>query len=114
MRDKLICTGSKIDVLMNYWEKMVFQIMQNSAPCTAKGRPMDQEGQQFAMELHRVPLEIRRACLSAYVARCRRIHSVCFLQWRKMYPGALRFEEEQLDVLLENTIADLNATIDHH
>lgn len=99
IHDKLVCIHSKVDVLVNYWEKMEFQILAGAAPNAAKGRPMDQEAQAFAMKLHRVPAEVRRACLSAYVQCCRRLHAICFLQWRQMYPG-LKYDEAQVDVLI--------------
>ena len=100
MKDKLICKDSKVEVLMNYWEKMQFQIMAGAAPNAAKGRPLDEEARTFAMKLHRVPEEVRRACLSAYVQACVRLHSICFLHWRKRYPSDVKFEEEQLDALI--------------
>lgn len=104
MKDKLVCMGSKVDVLMTYWEKLEFQIMTGAAPNAAKGRPMDEEAQQYAVKFHRVPAEVRRACLAEYVLRCRHLHSICFLQWRRMYPSELRYEEELLDQVLADAI----------
>ena len=100
MKDKLVCKSSKVDVLMNYWEKLEFQMMLETAPNSAKGLGLDQEGQAFIMKLHRVPEEVRRACLSSYVHQCRQLHALCFLQWRRMYPSALRFEEKELTALV--------------
>ena len=93
VKDKLVCKDSKVDVLLNYWEKVEFQLMQNAAPNTAKGRPMDEEGQNFYMKLHRVPIEVREAVLREFTQRCRKIHSICFWQWRRMYPNDLRYDE---------------------
>ena len=41
IQDKLVCKDSKIDVLLNYWEKIEFQIMTMAAPNTIKGKNMD-------------------------------------------------------------------------
>lgn len=43
VRDKIVCKDSKKDVLLNYWEKVEFQIMTGAAPNQAKGRPLDEE-----------------------------------------------------------------------
>jgi len=66
IKDKLVCKDSKVDVLLNYWEKVEFQIMTGAAPSAAKGRPMDEESQNFAMKLHRVPMEVRMAVLTEF------------------------------------------------
>ena len=42
MKDYLECRSAKIDVLMNYWEKVEFQILRDSAPKASKGKKMDE------------------------------------------------------------------------
>ena len=79
MKDKLVGKGSKVDVLLGYWEKMEFLMMKNAAPDTRKGRPMDQEALDFVGKLTRVPNEIKQAMLGAYVDQCRRLHAIAFL-----------------------------------
>lgn len=111
MRDKLICKDSKVEVLINYWDKMQFQIMAGAAPNAAKGRPMDEEARTFAMKLHRVPEEVRLALLSAYVQACRRLHAICFLQWRRMYPSSVRHEPQHIDALLARGVEAAKATV---
>ena len=78
MKDYLECRTAKIDVLMNYWEKIEFQIMTNAAPNSKKGIAMDKEAQDFAMKLHRVPEKVRYAMLKKFVNRCRDLHQICF------------------------------------
>ena len=41
IKDFLACRESKVDVLMNYWEKLEFGIINNAAPNTAIGKQLD-------------------------------------------------------------------------
>lgn len=85
--------------------------MAASAPSAAKGRPLDEAAQTFAVKLHRVPEPVRRACLGAYVERCRQIHQLAFLQWRKMYPSSLRYDEDQVDCILKAALARTQSAV---
>jgi hypothetical protein len=38
-------------------------------------------------EIAQVPIEVRYACLKAYVIRCREIYNIAFFLWRKKYPS---------------------------
>lgn len=108
MKAKLVCKGSKVDVLVGYWEKMVFQMMGNAAPDARRGRPLDQGALDFVAKLTRVPEPIKRAMLAAYVAQCRRVHAIAFLQWRKKFPNDVRHDIDMLDSLEADGIIMIN------
>ena len=67
MKDYLECRSAKIEVLMNYWEKVEFQILRASAPNTAKGKKRDEDTEAFALKVGRVPARVRHALLKAFV-----------------------------------------------
>lgn len=108
MKDKLVCKGSKVDVLLGYWDKMEFQMMGNAAPDTRRGRPLDQGALDLVSKLAAVPVPIKRAMLAAYVAQCRRVHAIAFLQWRKKYPNDVHHDVDMLDRLEADGIIMIN------
>lgn len=55
IRDYLVCRVSKVEVLLNYWEKIEFMIMKAAAPNSKKGKQLDKGAQDFYLKLNRVP-----------------------------------------------------------
>ena len=115
IKDKLVCKDSKVDVLLNYWEKVEFQILTGAAPNTAKGRPKDEAAEEFAMKFHQVPMDVRMAIFTEYTQRCRKIHSIVFWQWRKMFPNSLKYDENQLNEMIDEqiTILEKRGKLEH-
>ena len=108
IRDHLVCRCCKVEVLMNYWEKIEFKIMTEAAPNSLKGKRLDVGAQELAMKLHRVPQEIRHAVLHAFVHRCRQLHQIAFFQWRLMFRHD-RTKVHELEAALQSQLAALRA-----
>ena len=64
MKDYLVCRTAKVDVLMNYYEKLEFQLLSNAT--TKK----DENAKQIMLKLKRVPEDVRYAMFKAFVQRC--------------------------------------------
>lgn len=64
MKDYLVCRTAKVDVLMNYYEKLEFQLLSNAT--TKK----DEDAKQIMLKLKRVPEDVRYAMFKAFVQRC--------------------------------------------
>ena len=71
---------SKVDMLINYWDKIVTQVLLEAS------RKGDLKMKNIINLIMLVPAEVRKACLRQYIAQCRKVHSIAFLQWRVMHP----------------------------
>jgi len=101
IKDGLVTKESKIEVLLNYWDKM-FGVLQSQA-----SKSNDKPTNDMCKKLIVIPKEVRYAMLKKYVTQCRNLYTIAFFQWRLMYPSQVRFEKEQLEVILYKCINDL-------
>ena len=70
--NKLHVRFYKVDVLINYWDKLFGQI-------TYRAQYLDDDKmQQIAFGIAQVPKEVRYEVLKAYVNKCREIYHIGF------------------------------------
>lgn len=85
---------AKVEVLMNYWGKITYQIWDKAAK---KG---DKVTKEMISLMNAVPRDVKAAVLEAYINRCRQRHNVAFLQWRYRFPHERTFVRSDLEVLI--------------
>ena len=73
---------SKVEVLINYWDKMVGVIR------TKATNFKDKIGDKLIEDIILIPMEVRQAMLLHYCERARQLHNIAFMQWRLLYPEA--------------------------
>ena len=66
-----------------------------------------QEGDEVCGKMCKVPAFIMRAMLNKYVERCTEIYNIAFIQWRNMFPSAVRYDAEEIEELLAARIRNL-------
>ena len=47
-----------------------------------------------------MPKEVQWAACKKYVKRCHELHDIAFLQWRLDYPSKLKYNEQELEILI--------------
>ena len=80
MRDQFVTKCSKVEVMTNYWDKMIGQLQ---VKASKKG---DNQVTKLVGQIILVPKEVRKVCLHHYVKQCRLLHSIAFMQWRALFP----------------------------
>lgn len=96
IKEKLATKYSKIEVLINYWDKMIWHL----------GIKAPEYGDVITKQLCRniilIPKEVRYAVLKQYVSKCSEQHSIAFFQWRLKNPqNDLRELQEVLNSRIE-------------
>lgn len=92
---------------MNYWEKMNSSLMGTAQTQTIKPGKMTKA---VLTQLLKVDDETKRYIFGKYVARCRELHAIAFLQWRKKFPSKVAATtEEDIDDLLTSRIYHLTS-----
>lgn len=95
IKDQLLTRLSKVDVLMNYWDKMLGQIQMKAS------KTKDKKATALCRQIILVPKEVQYSILKKYVSACRLLYAIAFTQWRLEYPSELRYEEDELNEILE-------------
>ena len=75
---------AKVDVLVNYWAKIMFLFLLSAAQLK------DQKTTELVTRFGKVPDPVKRAVLRDYLDRCRNQHAIAFLQWRELYPSTVQ------------------------
>ena len=75
MKDKLCIQENKLEVLTNYWDKMVYKL-QKKASMFKKGG--DTYGDRLVLEIVMIPKQVRRAALNRFLKQCRLLHHIAF------------------------------------
>ena len=76
IRNQLMTRHSKVEVLINYWDKMINKMMVQAN---------NLRDQKIIKVLHRIiqiPKFIQRWILTLFVYRCRELYHIAFFQWR--------------------------------
>jgi hypothetical protein len=104
IKDKIATKDSKIEVLINYWDKMVGAIR------TKATKFKDETGDALIQKIILVPNEVRRAVLKHYCDRARQLHNIAFMQWRMLYPheDSRYHDPEELEDLITKRITMIN------
>ena len=71
-----ITISAMTDILINYWDKMNIELLQNAI------KNQDGGMKHLLLQIQNSPMDVRRQLLDAYVLQCRKIHSLSFMQWR--------------------------------
>lgn len=79
MKDQIETKDAKVEVLENYWDKMIGLIQFKATKFN------DKKVTQLFGDIVLVPFEVRRAMLRRFIKMCRQLHSIAFLQWRLLY-----------------------------
>ena len=93
---------AKVDVLINYWDK-IFGYLQKKASMQFYDKNMN----SLLKKIIVIDPQVRYEILRRYVKKCRELHSIAFMQWRKMYPT--RYVD--LDITEELILARINNLI---
>ena len=81
MVDKRVSKGARVEVLSNFWDKILGQMQVKS-----RERPEDKQMAKIILKLMFVPPEIRKQMLECFVAACKDLYGLAFYQWRHKYP----------------------------
>ena len=94
IRNQLITRHSKVEVLINYWDKMInmLRIKANES--------RDQKILNILHNIIKVPKFIKRWILTLFVYRCRELYHIAFFQWRLKNPSTIRFDKDELTDLI--------------
>jgi len=102
MRAELLTKGEKITIMFNYWDLMFGTLQQKAS------KIKDADVNELCKKLIVVPQAIKYKALEYYVDKCREVHAIAFLQWRKMFPNDLRYDIEELDELITSRVRNLH------
>jgi hypothetical protein len=98
MQKKIKCRNvtreAKIDILENYWNKLLGQIHRKNQEVG------DKKTQTLLRAISGVKANIRRKALHEYLRCAQTVHTIAFLQWRMLFPSSLEYHEEMLRELL--------------
>lgn len=89
---------AKVEVLLNYWDKLYGQ-MQLKATSTG-----DKQANEMLKGIALVPTSIKRKLFIFYIKKCRELHNVAFFQWRLKYPSKIRHDPEELESNIKSII----------
>ena len=94
-----IALNAKIEVLVNYWNKLQGTLMDRAQQSNVKRLKM------LILEIVKVPAEIKHEVLRFIVKKCMELHSIAFLQWRYLFPGnSPYYSDDVLDELIQARI----------
>ena len=95
VRKQKICRFSKVSVLENYWDKLYGQLY---SVAQTHGT---QEMKKMLTRIVVIPPHIRKWILTLYVYQCRSLYQIAFFQRRLKFPSKVRFDEDEIEELLE-------------
>jgi len=84
LREQLQTRYAKVEVLINYWEKLIIPIQLQA---TESG---DKNVNELCAQILLIPPEVQYEVLKQWVKGCRDLHAIAFFQWRIMYPKWIR------------------------
>ena len=93
-----IAVAAKVEVLENYWNKMVGRIMVDAI------KKKDNKTIELMKHIMKIKLEVRTHLLHEFVRRCRQLHAIAFMQWRAKFPNELTFHKYELENLIDERI----------
>lgn len=80
IRKQLSLKYSKVDVLINFWDKVIGCMIRD------KAKFKDKKADRLTVELSKVPKAVRDACLKKYIDHCKSVYNIAFMQWRLFFP----------------------------
>lgn len=89
IRKQLSLKYSKVDVLINYWDKILGSIIRE------KAKFKDKKAERLTVEFAKVPKNIRDACLKKYIDHCKSVYNIAFMQWRLHFPTTSEYADEK-------------------
>jgi hypothetical protein len=79
IRDKIKIKFSKVDILINFWDKMIDELVHKSEKFG------DNQMIDIINKIILVPQEVRIYVLRAYLKQCIMFYNLAFCQWRLMF-----------------------------
>ena len=105
LRNRYHMLWARVEVLKNYWEKLIGRIEHRS-----KGLN-DKEMDGLLKRIRAIPDEVRETALYHFVQKSSELHAIAFLQWRLKYPKpdnlGLPFSEDRLYHLIDTRLRAL-------
>ena len=101
MRNQLSTRFSKVEVLINYWNKL-FGKLQITA-----SRTNDTKMRAVLTKIAQVPRPVQHELLRQYIKKTRLLHAAAFLQWRLKFPKPVHFNKEEIEQTLLQTLKTL-------
>ena len=106
IRAQLNTRWAKVDVLVNYWEKLIIHLQLRATEFN------DKECNELCKRLLLVPNEVQYEVLKQWVKGCRDLHAIAFFQWRINFPHENRkrmhpryqYDYERLSDIVEERI----------
>lgn len=105
IKSNLVTRYAKVEVLVNYWDKMIGQTQLRAS------RLKDKKTSDLCLKIILIPKQIQKAILKNYVTACRNVYAMAFFQWRMMYPNNVRHSEEELNEILVERIANFSCNM---
>jgi len=94
VKTRLSTLEAKVNVLVNYWAKMMWLLQLKAAQL------QDKKTTELIAHFGKVPEQVKRAVLRDFLLRCRNHHAIAFLQWRELYPSSLNHTHHSLQRLI--------------
>lgn len=89
IKTQLSLKYSKVDVLINFWDKIIGCMIRD------KAKFKDKKADKLTVELTKVPKSIRDACLKKYTDHCKAVYNIAFMQWRLFFPTTSEYADEE-------------------
>ena len=105
LRNRYHMLLARVEVLKNYWEKLLGKIEDRSKASN------DKEMDAVLRRIRVIPDEVVEAALRHFVQKSSELHAIAFLQWRLKYPKpddlGLPFSEDKLYHLIDTRLKAL-------
>jgi len=85
---------AKIEVLMNYWDKLVGRLM------TRALEKKDETMKETIQKLVVISYTVKHACLKKFIQQANFLYAIAFFQWRYKYPNDVKWMKEDLEELI--------------
>jgi hypothetical protein len=105
IRLQMLTRFSKVEVLINYWDKLLGQIQTKASAWN------DKKVTQLCGQIVLVPAEVQYNILRKFVTACRVLYATAFCQWRLKFPSKVKIVEEEIVEILEQKYSYLNSKL---
>jgi hypothetical protein len=107
LRQQMAVKYSKVDVLLNYWDKVVGSIIKDNI------KFKDKKAGNLAIKISSVPPQIKREVLKSYINRCKVRYNIAFMQWRYLHPNEenVYYDKEALEDIIMARIGLMESSI---
>ena len=90
MRCTLGAKYSKVEIMENYWDKMLGFVQKTASDSS------DKKMLAICQKILLIPKDVKKEMLLKYIIACCELSSLAFFQWRIRHPTPLKHEIEEL------------------